>query len=270
MKVVVAFLCLLALLSVLGENAVESRGIEGRIISGTPAALGQLPWQVILKRDEMDDLLCGGSIIANNWVLTAAHCTYGLSSIYLIFGTILLDDSKAVSMTSTSMYIHDNYSSATLNNDVSLIQLPQPLQFSNTIQPIALVPSTMASESFIGTVAIIAGFGLVDDEYMDFSQTLLYARVDIINNNECLSIFGADVVVKSTLCAKGDNGSNMSICSGDSGGPLIARDANGNYMQIGINSFVAQDMCTEGYPSGYVRLTSFLDYIQKITNINFS
>ncbi|XP_054728669.1 brachyurin [Anastrepha obliqua] len=269
---ILAFLCLSLLLASAQSYVPDIRlgQIQNRIISGTPASLGQFPWQVILKLDPLDDLLCGGSIIASSWVLTAAHCTYGQTSMFLMFGTIIFDNPNALNMTSTQLYVHPNYNEENLNNDVSLIELPTPLTFSTIIQPIQLVPSSAASYNFIGQVAIIAGFGLTDDEYTDFSNNLLYAQVEIINNSKCLAVFGTSVVLSSTLCAKGENGTDMSICSGDSGGPLITQDSSGTWMQIGINSFVAEDMCTEGYPSGYARLTSFLAYISQVTGINFN
>ncbi|XP_017050871.1 brachyurin [Drosophila ficusphila] len=246
-------------------NEVSSMFIKGRIISGSQAKSGQFPWQVILKRDEWDDLLCGASIINENWVLTAAHCTYGYSSIFLMFGSVDLNDENALNMTSTNIFVHPNYND-NLNNDVSLIRLPEPLTFSSTIQAIQLVTESQKSNNFVGTVATVAGFGLMDDEYLDYSQNLLYAQVQIINNGVCEPIFGTNVVLDSTMCAKGYEGSNMSICSGDSGGPLITYNSStGQWQQIGINSFVAEDQCTASYPSGYVRLTSFLNFISDTT-----
>ncbi|XP_016942386.2 brachyurin [Drosophila suzukii] len=260
-------LILLAGLTVLGllMRSSEAAAIQGRIISGTKAKLGQFPWQVILKRDEWDDLLCGGSIISSTCVLTAAHCTVGQASVFLIFGSVELNNENAQSMTSTNIIVHPNYNE-NLNNDVSLIKLPEALTFSTSIQPIKLVTESQRSENFVGTTAVIAGFGLMDDEYLDYSLELLYAEVEIINNQRCEPIFGTDVVLESTMCAIGLGGSNMSICSGDSGGPLIIfNTTTGQWQQIGINSFVAEDQCTASYPSGYVRLTSYLSFIAQNT-----
>jgi len=244
--------------------------LQGRIISGKQAASGQFPWQVILKRDEWDDLLCGGSIISDSWVLTAGHCAYGRDSLYLVFGTIELNDDSALSMTSTQLIVHPDYNDK-MNNDVALVKLPQPLIFSSKVQPIQLVSSSQAANNYVGTQATIAGFGLMDDQYLDYSQVLLYAQVQIIANNKCETIFGSNVVLSSTMCAEGNAGTNMSTCSGDSGGPMIVyNSSSGRWIQIGINSFVAEDRCTSGLPSGYVRLTSFLDYIATQTGLTLS
>ncbi|XP_017110857.1 brachyurin [Drosophila elegans] len=260
-------LILLANITVFGlQNELPSRDIQGRIISGSQAKIGQFPWQVILKRDEWDDLLCGASIISENWVLTAAHCASGHDSLFLMFGSVQLNNEGAQNMTSTNIFVHPNYNE-NLNNDVALILLPEPLQFSSNVQAIQLVAESQESNSFVGTTATVAGFGLMDDEYLDYSPTLLFAQVEVIDNKECLPIFGTAVVLYSTMCARGLGGSNMSICSGDSGGPLIAyNSSSGQWQQIGINSFVAEDQCTASYPSGYVRLTSFLTFIAETTN----
>ncbi|XP_055913780.1 collagenase [Eupeodes corollae] len=237
-----------------------------RIINGVEVPVGALPWQVILKKSPSDDLLCGGSVVAENWVLTAGHCTYGQTSIFLIFGTNNLN-TYSVSMTSNEFFLHPEYDPATLNNDVSLIKLPMSLNFSASIKPIKLVSQNDLSKSFIGTTALIAGYGYTDDEDLEFSEALLAALVVIIDNETCAAQYGDEIVLESTMCGKGTSG-YQSICSGDSGGPLVIMQSKDELIQIGINSFVAQDACTEGFPSGYARLTSFLSYIQSTMDNN--
>uniref|UniRef100_A0A1A9UQB5 Lectizyme n=1 Tax=Glossina austeni TaxID=7395 RepID=A0A1A9UQB5_GLOAU len=255
--------------SVLSQKSAENEAeqLQSRIVSGTPAVSGQLPWQVLLKRDEFDDLLCGGSIMNECWVLTAAHCTHPFSSIFIMFGTVLIDDFSAVNMIATEFHEHPNYDPDTLHNDVSLIRLPKILNYSSNIKPIPLVTSAYAGSSFIGHVGVVAGFGLTDDEYLDYSKVLLWAQVEIIDNSQCMRVYGDNVVIDSVMCARGRGNSNQGICTGDSGGPLLARGNNNQIIQIGINSFIAEDRCTEGLPSGFVRLTSFLTFIANTTGM---
>ncbi|EDX01826.1 brachyurin [Drosophila yakuba] len=264
-------LVLLAAISVLGRayepDVISPLEIQNRIVSGSNAELGQFPWQVILKGDAWDDLRCGGSIISSTWVLTAAHCTVGYDSIFLMFGTVQLFNENALNMTATNIIVHPDYNDK-LHNDVSLIGLPVPLTFTSTIKPIQLVTESEVSNDFVGRVAIVAGFGFTQDEYLDYSETLLYARVEIIENAECVNVFGNIVIQDSTMCATGYKGSDMSICTGDSGGPLILyNESTKQWEQIGINSFVAEDQCTARLPSAYARLTSFLTFIAQNTGI---
>ncbi|XP_037809741.1 collagenase-like [Lucilia sericata] len=115
------------------------------IVSGTQAALGQFPWHVLLKKDKNDDVWCGGSIITNKWVLTAAHCLYGQRSIFMAFGTIEQKNSE-ISMTSNKFVIYPAYDDNNVFDDIGLIALPNPLNFTPNIQAIDLVTAAEAAK----------------------------------------------------------------------------------------------------------------------------
>ncbi|XP_073835351.1 brachyurin [Musca autumnalis] len=250
-----------------GLHTTHGGRIEGRIVSGYKASPGQFPWQVIIKEDEFDDLLCGGSIISDTWVLTAGHCCYGYDSLLLVFGTIELYDETALNMTATNINVHPQYNPTNYNNDVCLIGLPEALNFSTDIAPITLMPTAMTSENLTGSVASISGFGIMNDEYMDASEELLWAQVQVIDNDDCSGVYEPGLVIASTLCAKGYDIANMSICNGDSGGAMVMRHPDYNWIQIAINSFVPMDQCTEALPSAYARLSYFLPYIYNVTGL---
>ncbi|XP_005187987.2 brachyurin [Musca domestica] len=263
-RITIAFLIIC--LSV-GLQQILAAKLEGRIVSGYKASPGQFPWQVIIRQDEFDDLLCGGSIISDSWVLTAGHCCYGFESLLLVFGTIELFDDTALNMTATNLNVHPQYNPTNYNNDVCLIELPEPLTFSTDIAPITLMPTALVTENLTGSVAAISGFGIMNDEYMDASEELLWAQVQVIDNSDCSGVYEPGLVIASTLCAKGYDIANMSICNGDSGGALVKRDPNYNWIQIGINSFVPMDQCTEALPSAYARLSYFLPFIYSVTGL---
>lgn len=240
--------------------------IRPPIISGENANIGQFPWQVILKKDIYDQLLCGASIISESWVLTAAHCTTGRSSVLVSFGTVDRDDlSQYQIVDSSGIFIHKQYDPKFLTNDVSLIQLPKPLTFNSYVQPIRL--NTDGSKSLAGQVATIVGFGVMDDEDLEYSENMQYASTIIRDNTVCSSIYSGGYVTDNTICAEPFSG-NQNICSGDSGGPLVIEDSEG-YIQVGINSFVVEDECTEGYPSAFVRLSSFIGFVKNTTGLDF-
>jgi secreted trypsin-like serine protease len=96
-------------------------------VGGAAATRGQFPWQVAIHIDSA--YLCGGSLILNDWVLTAAHCTYQRTSFSVRIGTIDWWSTPAdgAVMVTTTKYVHSGYNTANLNNDVSLLKLPQPV-----------------------------------------------------------------------------------------------------------------------------------------------
>jgi len=235
---------------------------QGRIISGKEARTGQFPWQVLVLKTE--EVTCGASIISENWVLTAAHCVKGYKKVDLVFGVININDPAGVIMkvTESSYTIHSSYNDKTLENDVALIKLPQPLTFSDTIKAITL---NKDPKTFIGETCTISGWGYMSDDDLIHSDNLLFAKVNIIPRIECEKSF--EQLPEQTICAKGSNNSNESICNGDSGGALVI-DNSGNPLQIGINSFVADEHCTDKLPSGYVQVSAYIDFIATTTKLN--
>lgn len=98
------------------------------------------------------------------------------------------------------------------------------------------------------------------------SETLNWVEKRIIANDQCSQTYGPTVILPSTMCAIGWQNNDESTCNGDSGGPL-AIDDGGVHVQIGIVSFVSNKGCSSGHPAGYVRISSYLDWISKIAHI---
>ncbi|XP_065363276.1 chymotrypsin BI-like [Calliphora vicina] len=255
---------ILLVLFTLYIKQVQTIATNERIISGSQAAVNQFPWHVLLKRDEFDVLLCGGSLISNSWVLSAAHCFNNITSVFLVFGTIDLYNDD-INMTSTAIFKHPHFDAETFHHDISLIQLPQALNFSNSIQAIELITCAQAEHDFIGTPAIITGFGQLDDEDDGLPDILQWAPVEIVNTSSCAEVFGDDLAMDTHICTSG----YTSICDGDSGGALVWLNDYDSFVQIGINSFVAVNRCEQNFPAVYVRLYYYMGFIQNITGINF-
>ncbi|XP_037809736.1 brachyurin-like [Lucilia sericata] len=262
----IEILCIYCWLYLLqAQNAKSSHLQSESIVSGSRAAIGQFPWHVILRRNVYDELLCGGSIISNRWVLTAGHCVYGQKSILLVFGATNLYNSD-VNMTSTTFYIYPGYNK--LVNDISLIELPTPLSFTYNIQAIVLISSEHASNDFVGAESIITGFGATSDTAENVSDVLLWTPVEIINNTACAEIYRMRSIEDTIMCGVSYYNTGINPCDGDSGGPLVWKNEFKNYVQIGVTSFAAENKCSK-YPTGYTKITPYLNYIYNITGLRF-
>jgi chymotrypsin len=154
-----------------------------------------------------------------------------------------------------SFIIHEMYYGRQLAYDIALIALSSPASLSDAIQPVGLPKDD--SDTYTGDTARASGWGLTDGQGSTISPVLNYVDLEVISQQECEDVFGS--LESSIICTSGDKGTG--ICSGDIGGPLVI-----NGTQIGIASFGVEN-CPSGSPSGYVRITSFLDWIAKHTGL---
>ncbi|XP_063234360.1 brachyurin-like [Bacillus rossius redtenbacheri] len=233
------------------------------ITRGERASRAQFPHQVALF---LDSFFCGGSLVAHSWVLTAAHCTDGISLATAYIGSQNVYASEAGRLTTTSRDFvqHENYNDPVyLANDIALIRLSSKVNTGSLVRLVNFPRFSQASESFASQAAHVSGWGRTSDTTTSISAELNHVELQVISNEACAEVYGSSVL-NSTLCCLGVG--QRSTCFGDSGGPLVMKSGE-TYTQIGVVSFVATAGCTIGAPSGYARVTSFLDWIQRHTSI---
>ncbi|XP_017071157.2 transmembrane protease serine 9-like [Drosophila eugracilis] len=245
------------------RNRISTPSITGRITNGKNAVEDQFPYQVGLSfRGSGGSWWCGGSIIDNSWVLTAAHCTSGASSVTIYYGATVRTSPKLTQTVSSSNWIqHASYVSATLRNDISLIKTPS-VTFTSSINKIAIPAIASSYSTYAGQVAVASGWGLTSDTSSSVAKDLQYADLTVITNSVCQAAYGSAVVTSRVICVDGVN--RTSICSGDSGGPLAL-----NNVLIGVTSFGSIDGCEVGAPAGFTRVTSYLDWIKTNSGKSF-
>ncbi|XP_076042129.1 brachyurin-like [Oratosquilla oratoria] len=236
---------------------------EARIVGGSQATPHAYPWQVALFIDS--SFFCGGALISDEWVLTAAHCTDGGSSVHVTLGAHNLQkyEPSQVTLTSYDFFEHENWVSFLLKNDIALVKLPQKVTFNEYIQPVCLPSKSDMSDTMEGETVTATGWGKNSDSAWGTTNILRKVDVPVISNSECAETFGT-IITDKLLCTSGAEG--MGTCEGDSGGPLIHKKDN-RVETRGVVSFGSSAGCEEGYPDAFTRVTEYLDWIETKTGI---
>ncbi|XP_056300794.1 suppressor of tumorigenicity 14 protein homolog isoform X2 [Pseudoliparis swirei] len=239
-----------------------------RIVGGQNAELGEWPWQVSLHFLTYGHT-CGASIISEKWLLSASHCfvtnspqnhvatnwiSYnGMQDQYKQDGVQLRRLKKIIS--------HPDYNQMTFDYDVALLELSEPLEFTNTIRPICL---PAASHVFpAGMSCWVTGWGALR-EGGSTAQLLQKAMVKIINDTVC-NIVTEGQVTSRMLCS-GFLAGGVDACQGDSGGPMVCFEESGKWFQAGIVSW-GEGCARRNKPGVYSRVTKLMDWIKKETGI---
>lgn len=219
---------------------------SGRIVGGEIANPHAHPYQVaLLMTFATGTGLCGGSVLNNRNILTAAHCLQGSSSTQVVMGahqiTIVETTQQRQIVQAADYRIHAQYNPQTLHNDIAILHLPATATFNEFVAPTVL-PTAFETDLFVGEQATISGWGRTSDTIQGTSPHLRFVTQPVITNAVCAATYGG-VIIPSTICIATTGG--RSACSGDSGGPLTIQ-REGQTVQIGIAVFVASAGCEAG------------------------
>ncbi|XP_021187378.3 proclotting enzyme [Helicoverpa armigera] len=237
---------------------------EERIVGGHNAELNEWPWIVALFNAGRQ--FCGGSLMDDRHVLSAAHCVAHMTSWDVARLTARLGDYNIRTNTETQhierkikrVVRHRGFDMRTLYNDVAVLTIDQPVSFTKNIRPICL--PVAGRSTYQGKVATVIGWGSLRESGPQPS-VLQEVSIPVWSNQECKLKYGGAApggIVEHMLCA---GKASMDSCSGDSGGPLMVNE-NGRWTQVGIVSWGIG--CGKGqYPGVYTRVTYFLPWIQK-------
>jgi chymotrypsin len=248
-----------------------------KIIGGTAVKPNSWPWQVAMCRGPESTglvcrLICGGTIISNQYVLTAAHCvvSFDKNEIRYKYGAHLLSDDnpdKGQGVAGVEeFYPHPDYNSQTIQNDIAVVKLNKEIPMTPSSRPVCLAGVDGHLQE--GQLLIDIGWGVSNvDNFPTPTATdeLMQVAIDYKAPLTCvLMTFHFGFMHESVLCA-GGNGEHA-LCFGDSGGPMILKDeSSGQYFQYGINSFVTTGQCVEeGRPMGLARVATLCSYVESV------
>ncbi len=218
---------LIASLLTLSTTAFAT-SFDQKIVGGVEAAVGEFPFIVSLQSSSH---FCGGSLIAKNWVLTAAHCARGGTISKVVIGLHNQKDLKSTeTFTAKRIIVHPKYDANKMSNDFALVEL----NGNSTYKPVAL----NASEIVIGSDEImttVAGWGTLKEGSYSLPNLLQKVDVPLVSNTTC-NVSYKNGIDDTMICAGYAKGGKDS-CQGDSGGPLVTTDANGDRFLIGVVSW---------------------------------
>ncbi|MFG3148665.1 S1 family peptidase [Streptomyces sp. NPDC048243] len=216
------------------------------IVGGTTTTTTAYPFMMQIT-DSSQNQFCGGTLVAANKVVTAAHCMVGEStgSVRVVGGRTYLNGTNGTVSKVSKIWINPDYTDATNGDDVAVLTLSTAMSYATA----KYVSSSDTGVYATGTSARIVGWGTTSENGGSSNQ-LRTATVPIVSSASCASSYGSDYVASDMVCA-GYTSGGVDTCQGDSGGPLLIGG-----VLAGITSW--GEGCAEaGYPGVYTRLTTF-------------
>ncbi|GAA6223011.1 coagulation factor IX-like [Lates japonicus] len=239
-----------------------------RIVGGKEVAPGEIPWQVALILRSTGALFCGGSILRERWVITAAHCLaeaqgkffirVGEHNIYINEGT-----EQDYDVLEQHMHPFYNASVSLYNHDIALLYLKTPITFSTTVRPICIGPKAFTEELVKhSSPATVSGWGRT--RFLgSMASTLQKVEVPFTDRTECKQSSSARIT-PVMFCA-GYYNKAKDACQGDSGGPHT-NSIHDTWFLTGIVSW-GEECAKDGKFGVYTRVSLYYQWINHVMGI---
>ncbi|XP_008491890.1 coagulation factor IX [Calypte anna] len=236
-----------------------------RVVGGSDSMKGEVPWQVLLTNSNGVGF-CGGSIINEKWVVTAAHCLSPGDNVTAVAGEYNTQEDDHTEQRRQVVRILPHYTyNATINkhhNDIALLELDKPLTFNSYVTPICIGSQKFTNELLKHGTGTVSGWG--STLYRGRAATILQVlKVPFVDRPTCLKSTST-TILPNMFCA-GFAVGGRDTCEGDSGGPYTT-EIEGTWFLTGITSW-GEKCATPGKYGIYTRVSKYLRWIKDTTRL---
>ncbi|XP_069566559.1 coagulation factor VII [Brachyistius frenatus] len=242
-----------------GGNETElGGGVSPRIVGGFLETRGGSPWQVLIHRTDGFGF-CGGTLVSDRWVVSAAHC-FEESADHVTIGDYdkKRPDPGEQLIKIQEVFVHPHFHSFTFDSDIALLRLAAPVLRGPTAAP-ACLPDPHLSKHLLReeTRGTVTGWGAT--QHLGHSSRFLRkVTLPVVGYKDCTATT-EQVITDNMFCA-GYLQTSMDACSGDSGGPFVV-NYRGTWFLTGVVSW-GEKCAARGKYGVYTRLGNFLNWIR--------
>lgn len=261
------------------SNSFSGEQAQTKVLGGRDADIRNWPWTVALvyagTENAFRGQFCGGTLISDRWVITAAHCVtndagnleYGPGDVHVVTGRTDLRSGGGDRIPVTGFVVHPQYDPRSDDSDVALLQLARAPAEGTVWGALSLIPaSDPAGLTNAGNPSWIVGWGNLGPRGPS-SPILQEAQIHLVSQASLVLAYPPPFfTITGNMIGAGPGDGSVDTCQGDSGGPLMVRDGGGNYVLAGVTSWGLQ--CgTPGVYGVYVRLANYCGWIKGVSGV---
>ncbi|CAK6444094.1 unnamed protein product [Pipistrellus nathusii] len=235
-------------------------GLCGRIVGGWEVPAHSRPYMALVHSGPKGSL-CAGALVADGWVLTAAHCALSRSAQVILGAHSKSKQEPEKQILGVRKQIpYPYYSKARHEGDLKLLKLRGKATINKNVAILSL--PLRGEDVKPGTKCHVAGWGLMHNDKLSQPNTLREVNVTVLDRKTCNGpkYYGHDPVITRDMICAGDPKGGRDTCNGDSGSPLICE---GTFRAV--TSFGKQGRCGDPWGPGVYTLLSqkHLNWIRK-------